>query len=242
MKYDVTVVTTLFNYEGYIEDCIKSFLNQKLNGLSAEMVIVDDASTDKSHEKVKPYLDRVNYIRLHKNMGYSYAKNVGIKTSRSDVLVMLDADDMLTSTSLFDRYQRIIDNFDFVHGPVLDLRGDKLVRSKLWEKWIKSKKDSPCYKFVHAQSVMLKKSIHKDIGLYDEGLRSKSDREMWARIFNRPNQFRVGWVDTDVAIYRNHSKQMHKSKEKLRINDRLQKEVLKKIDRRSTDLSDVKFS
>ena len=96
--------------------------------------------------------------------------------------------------------------------------------------WLKTKN----WKYVHAQGVMLKKKIHRKIGLYDETLSCKSDREFFARVFNYG--FKIGTVKNDVALYRRHKKQMHRSKEKAKINDKLQKEVLKKIEIRKNNL------
>lgn len=235
----VSVITTLYNYRSYIADAIKSFLKQSLQ--DSEMIIVDDASTDFPMDVIQPFIsERVKYVRLENNKGYSHAKNVGISMSDSEILVMLDADDMLTDTSLERRYKKIMDGYDLVHGPALDLKvGDtsSMPVSSLWTKWLKSKKDANCYKYIHAQTVMIRKDVHRKIGLYDESLRFKSDREMWARVMS--HNLKVGWVDEPVSIYRIHSKQMHKSKEKARINDVLQAEVLTKIARRSKDLSDV---
>jgi len=236
--FKVSVITTLYNYKDYIVDCIESFLKQ--NFKDSEMIIVDDASTDNPYPNIKKYMsDRVRYIKLDKNMGYSHAKNVGIKASISDVLVMLDSDDMITENGISLRYDRIQEGYDLVHGPVLDFtkKEGKIItkESRLWQKWKKSRKDASCYKLIHAQSVMLKKDIHKKIGLYDENLRSKSDREMWARILN--HNFRISYVEDYVSLYRRHNKQMHRSPEKLKINDELQKQVLSLIEKRKNDLS-----
>ena len=126
--------------------------------------------------------------------------------------------------------------YDFVHGPCLDVKEKRLlVRNRMWNLWLKEKS----YKYVHAQGVMLKKDIHRKIGLYDESLKCKSDREFFARVFN--HGFKIGVVKDDVAYYRRHLKQMHRSKEKLKINDKLQKEVLEKIEKRKKDLSNLEM-
>jgi len=232
--FKVSVITTLYNYRKYIHKTIKSFLKQDFN--DSEMIIVDDASTDNPYKIIKKYeSDRVVYVPLDKNMGYSHAKNVGIKKARSEILVMLDADDMLMQRGIVTRYDKIMNGYDFVHGPCLDLKDNELKRSKMWKQWLKS----GSYKHVHAQGVMLKKDIHRKIGLYDETLRCKSDREMFARIFN--HDFKIGSVENYVAIYRRHLKQMHRSKEKMKINKQLQKDVLAKIEKRKTDLSDLEM-
>ncbi|MHA1469204.1 MAG: glycosyltransferase family 2 protein [Candidatus Asgardarchaeia archaeon] len=242
ITYEISVITTLYNYRDYIVDCIESFLKQ--NFKNSEMIIVDDNSIDNPYPNIKKYIsDRVKYIKLRKNCGYSHAKNVGINMASADILVMLDADDMTTENGIALRYEKIKQGFDFVHGPVLDfsVREDsiKTKESRLWQKWLNGKKDASCYKLVHAQSVMLKKDIHRKIGLYDESLRSKSDREMWARVFN--HRFKIGYVDKYVSMYRRHKRQMHRSKEKLKINKQLQRKVLSLIEKRKTDLSGVEF-
>jgi len=231
----VSVITTLYNYESYISDCIKSFLEQDFS--KSEMIIVDDCSTDNSYRVAKKYISsRIKVIHLSKNRGYSNAKNIGIKASSANILVMLDADDMLIKNGISIRYKKLIKGYDFVHGPCLDLKkGRPLVRNRLWDLWL----EKQIWKYVHAQGVMLKKNIHRKIGLYDETLRSKSDREFFARVFN--HGFKVGFVKEDVAYYRRHKKQMHRSKEKLKINDKLQKEVMQKIKKRKKYLADLEM-
>lgn len=236
----VSVVTTLYNYRRYVRDCVESFLDQDMT--DSEMIIVDDCSTDNPSEVISRYLgDRVRYIRLPKNRGYSHAKNVGIKSALADVLVMLDADDMLTKNGISCRYAKIQEGFDMVHGPVINLK-DGAMESDMprFMQWLNSKRDASTYKLIHAQSVMLRKDIHKTVGLYDETLRCKSDREMWARILAR-SQFKIGWVIEPVAIYRKHGNQMHKSNYKVANNDRLEAEVKQKIKQRKTDLSGLEM-
>lgn len=234
----ISVITTLYNYRHYLEDCIKSFLDQ--NFLESEMIIVNDGSTDSPNKVMKKISDkRISFIDLGKNYGYSYAKNVGIKQSKGEYLVMLDADDMLTPNSLDIRYRKITEGYDMVHGPALDLKKGKTSISSLWKKWLDSDKQKDSYKYVHAQSVMLRRDLHKEIGLYDTDLRFKSDREMWGRIFYR--QYIIGFVNDPVCLYRIHDNQMHKSKAKAKINDVLALEVVDKINRRSKNLSDVEM-
>lgn len=231
----ITVVTTLYNYARYIGECVESFLKQDYK--DSEMVIVDDGSTDDPYAALNKYLfdypDRIRYERLPKNKGEPYAKNVGLKLANGSVIVMLDADDMLTEKSLSRRIAKINEGVDFVHGPVLDLKNGQLGKSKLWQSWL----ESPVYKHVHAQSVMLRKGIHSEIGMYDETLPHKNDREMWARIFNRG--YKIGTVPEPVSIYRLHDKQKHKTREKLAMNKELQKRVLKIIEHRKTNLNGV---
>ena len=57
---------------------------------------MDDGSKDDPYTVIKPYVnDKIKYIKLDKNKGYSAAKNVGIRASTGSLIVVLDADDML---------------------------------------------------------------------------------------------------------------------------------------------------
>lgn len=231
----VSVITTLYNYEKYISECIESFLNQ--NFLDSEMIIVDDCSTDDSFFAVSKYLsERVRYFKLVEKSNYSVAKNVGIKQARGDVLVMLDADDMLTKNGITSRHNKLVSgNYDLVHGPCFVLQDGRKYRAPVWKKYLKTKH----FRDVHAQTVMLRKNIHSIIGLYDETLWASSDYEMWGRIFLR--NFKIGTVDEEVSIYRMHSKQMHISEKKKKAQEKITVEVLTKIEMRKTDLSGLEI-
>tara|TARA_Y100000034_G_scaffold92333_1_gene111574 strand:- start:20167 stop:20895 length:729 start_codon:yes stop_codon:yes gene_type:complete len=238
----ISVITTLFNYRHYIEDCIRSLLSQVDPGVPIEHIIVDDFSKDNPKKILDKYAsDQIRCFYLPKNSGYSAAKNYGIKKARYDTLVMLDADDWLTKNSLCMRYKRMESKgLDLVHGPVHRMsKGKNIGLSPMFKRWNRNKKSSKRWSYIHAQSVMLKKKIHSEIGLYDEDMKCKSDREMWARIFNR--NYRIGTVAKPVAFYRVHSKQMHRSKWKLKNNKKLTKDMAEKITKRRSDLSGIKM-
>jgi len=230
----VSVITTLYNYRRYIEDCIKSFLNQDFE--DSEIIIVDDCSTDNPLDVIGKYIgERVRYVKLPEKANYSIAKNVGIKNSTSEILVMLDADDMLTKNGVSTRYSKLIEGYDFVHGPCIVLNKGKQYRAPVWKRYLQNKS----FRNVHAQTVMLRKDIHRKIGLYDEELWSSSDYEMWGRIFT--HGFRIGFVEEDVSVYRMHSKQMHRSAQKLKELATITKRVKEKIEKRKSGLSDIEM-
>ena len=178
----------------------------------------------------------MRYTLLKEKANYSVAKNVGIKNSRAEVLVMLDADDMLTPNGITVRYDKLMEGFDLVHGPSLIWKDNgQRERGSIWNKYLKTRNPRD----IHAQTVMLRKDIHRKIGLYDSTMWNSSDREMWIRIYN--HGFKIGFVHENVSIYRMHSRQMHRSKEKLAVLN----EVLRNIEviskRRKTDLSDLEM-
>lgn len=233
--FEVSVITTLYNYRQYIGDCIKSFLNQDFS--NSEMIIVDDGSTDNPQQVIHPFLcERVKYIRLPENTNYSNAKNVGIYNSSSEVLVMLDADDMLTPGGMSCRFKKLQEGYDLVHGPVLRMQGGITKREGMWSNWLKTLEVS----HIHAQSMMLRKDIHRKIGLYDTKLWASGDREMIFRIANFG--LKIGTVDEDVAIYRVHPLQMHKSRKKMQARGSLKSLVKDLVGKRKKgDYSGLEF-
>lgn len=231
----VSVITTLYNYAHYIGACIESFLNQDF--IDSELVIIDDCSTDNPNRVLSEYTDpRIRYRRLSSKANYTFAKNEGIRNARAGTLVLLDADDMLTKNGISTRFEKLQQGFDFVHGPCLELRKGLLSRDPAWKKWLENNIST----WVHAQAVMYRKSIHSKIGLYDTALWASSDREMFNRIFDAG--YKIGTVDKDVAIYRIHPQQMHRSSKKQGDKPRL-KELIKqvRVKRRAGDYSGLEM-
>lgn len=90
----VSIVITNYNYEGYVREAIESCLSQ--TEAPAEIIVVDDGSTDGSLAAIQPYADR-GAVRLlaQPNQGVAAARNTGIAAAVGAFIVCLDADDRL---------------------------------------------------------------------------------------------------------------------------------------------------
>ncbi|MBV8817914.1 MAG: glycosyltransferase [Acidobacteriaceae bacterium] len=229
MRPQVSVITPLYNYAEYVAWTIKSVLKQTCQ--SFEHILVDDGSTDESAEVVRPFLsdDRIRLIELGKNCGFSVAKNIGIEASRADYITTIDADDMLTRDSLQLRldYLQQHQQYDGVHGRVYictdagdaterthELAEDPWHPQRMREHAARGS-DTP-WEAVHAQGVLCRRSVYERVGLYDEEMRWKADREMWYRMMH--HGCRLGYLDAFVAIYRLHGRNMSQSEERRRSN------------------------
>ena len=91
----VSLVIPMFNEESNIlkllieiEIVLKTFNKY-------EIIIVDDNSSDRSYQKVKEYKninDKIILFKNKKNFGQSYSITKGIKNSKYDTIITLDAD------------------------------------------------------------------------------------------------------------------------------------------------------
>jgi teichuronic acid biosynthesis glycosyltransferase TuaG len=86
----ISVVIPCYNVRDYVAEAIRSALSQTV--LPAEIIVVDDGSTDGSDSIVAAFAPRVNLVR-QKNAGPSAARNSGIRLSTGDLIAFLDADD-----------------------------------------------------------------------------------------------------------------------------------------------------
>jgi len=241
----ISVIVPLYNYKTFIKDNIESILCQSISNW--ELIIVDDCSTDNPYTIIKPYLkENIKYIRLDKNVGYGSAKNIGLREALGEWAVVLDADDMLTKKSLEVRVSSLEKfNKKWCHAKAYEFSGSKPYKFKVnkrksflrFKKMQKTGKYKNLWKSIHAQTVMVHMDIYRQVGLYEPSLRSMGDKEMWARIMN--NVSKPLFVDSFVANYRQHNKQMHRSKKKLKNLARFEKILNKCIKRRrSGNLSD----
>ena len=122
-----TVIIPLYNKENYVENALKSILNQTF--IDFEVLIINDCSTDKSVSKIEPYLsEKVRIIHHEKNKGLSATRNTGIKNAKADYVCYLDADDLWKPTFLETIYRLIINfpeakiygtNYEEVYGTQL---------------------------------------------------------------------------------------------------------------------------
>lgn len=89
----VSVIMPIYNEEKYLSKAIDSILAQTYSAW--ELIIVNDASTDRSEEIVKSYTDsRIRYLSYEENRGNPYAQNLGMKAARGEYLLALAGDDI----------------------------------------------------------------------------------------------------------------------------------------------------
>lgn len=179
-----TVIIPLYNKEKYIENAIKSIINQTFTDF--ELLIINDCSTDKSVEIASKFLsEKVHLIHHEKNSGLAATRNTGIKKATSNYVTFLDADD-LWKPHFLEKIFHLIQNF-----PEARIFGTNY--EEIWNKTIKKPHNGSenlptdfagyvnFFKINLKQglynhgSVCLHKEVYEKVGFYNENIQLSQD-------------------------------------------------------------------
>jgi glycosyltransferase involved in cell wall biosynthesis len=89
----VDIVIDNFNYGRYIAEAIHSARAQTHPGI--RLIVVDDGSSDDSRKVIESLADQIDEVVLKENGGQASAINAGLARCEGEVVIFLDADDVL---------------------------------------------------------------------------------------------------------------------------------------------------
>ena len=201
----VSVVIPTHNRSELIKNAVSSVLSQTYKNI--ELIIVDDASTDKTEEVVKS-LDqsKIRYIKNEEAKGGNYARNLGISSSKGKYVAFLDDDDewmpekVADQVALFEEDQSIglvytgaeiiytSKNYKYIRQP--KHRGD-LSKEILMRNYIGT-----------TSSVMVKRSLLEKVGGFDNDMPALQDYDLWIRI---AQVAQIGYINKPLIKYYNYT-------------------------------------
>jgi glycosyltransferase involved in cell wall biosynthesis len=131
MNLKFSIIINNFNYSNYIGTCIESALNQTYENV--EIIVADDGSTDNSRAIIESYGSSI--IPVFKvNGGQASALNAGYKKIHGDLVLFLDADDILWPSCVSEiirHWRSDLMNLHF-NLAIIDSSGDST--GNLWHK------------------------------------------------------------------------------------------------------------
>ncbi|MFW0774833.1 oligosaccharide flippase family protein [Paenarthrobacter nitroguajacolicus] len=188
----VTVIITCFNYGRFLRQAVESALAQ--DGVTVEVIVVDDASTDDSiavAQELAASSHQVRILRHTSNQGPVTSFNDGAVLARGEFMVRLDADDVLTPGSLQRAVNvaRAYPSVGLVYGHPLHFTTSELPRPRLttkaWTVWPgREWLEDRCrngLNVITSPEAFIRRSVLQTIG-YQAHLKHTHDMELWLRI------------------------------------------------------------
>ena len=201
----VTVIIPVFNQQKYIARCIRSILNQTLDKSHYDIIVVNDASTDKTREILELYNDDITLINNNKNLGLPSSLNIAIKKIKTSYFVRVDSDDYVNENFLKFLYIFLEENknFDAVACDYLLVDENENVIKR------KNSLRSPI-----ACGILFRLKNIIEIGLYDENFLINEDVDLRKRFLKK---FNIKRLELPLYRYRRHLNNMTNDKKKLKI-------------------------
>jgi glycosyltransferase involved in cell wall biosynthesis len=178
----ISVVTPSFNQAEFIEETIRSVLDQEYPNL--EYIIVDGGSTDGSHEIIQHYSDRLAWWVSEPDQGQTDAINKGFARARGDILAWLNSDDTYLPGALAEAASFLGKNpqVGMVYGNtnLVDGKGNILglfpARQTNYQRLLRG--------FVHIpqQASFFRAELWKKVGPLDPSFYFAMDYDLWVRL------------------------------------------------------------
>ena len=207
---EISVIIPTYNRCDLLKRAINSVIKQTIT--PKEIIIVDNGSTDQTYQMVSSLFPEINYF-IEKKRGVSAARNKGILESKSKWIAFLDSDDTWKPTKLEKQMEFSIfnqDKYRIIHTDETWYRNKKFLNQLKKHKKSGGNifKNSLQLCCISPSSVVLKKQIFEEYGLFDENLEVCEDYDMWIRITSKEE---VGFLDSPLVLkYGGHSDQLSK--------------------------------
>ena len=211
----VSIVTPNYNGEKYLEETIKSIINQTSDDY--EFILVDGKSTDNSLNIIKKYIKKINILISEKDKSMYHAIDKGISKAKGEVIIWINSDDLL--------HKKAVQNVStiFKKNPGIDwISGINGYIKKniqfssipyIYPKFILSKgyANHAHWGFVQQESISFRKKLYKKSGGFDYKYNNSCDFGLWKQFSNmtKLHSFYINigyfrsWEGQDSKVNRN---------------------------------------
>lgn len=203
----ISVITPSFNQGHFIEQTIRSVLDQEYPNL--ELIVVDGGSTDQTLDILQAYRDRITWVS-EKDRGQSDAINKGLRMATGEILTYLNSDDLLLPGSLtavaeyfstnpkvewVTGYCRNIDATNNAVQSSVTAYKNFLLRHYRYSILIG-------INFISQMSTFWRRSAMESIGYFDEQAHLVMDYDYWLRLSKRGAP---GLLRQELSAFRLHA-------------------------------------
>ena len=204
----ISVIVPVFNQERYIGRCLRSLLNQTIPNHQYEIIVIDDASSDRTSYALELFHNSICTIRNLNNLGLPASLNIGINASNAPFIVRVDSDDYVNINFLHSLYIFLEMNPDF------DAAACDYWLFEHNENWIKryNSIENPI-----GCGIMFRKHQLYEIGLYDENFRIHEEQDLRIRF---QKKYIIKRVPLPLYRYRRHQNNLTNDKEAVEFHSR----------------------
>lgn len=237
----VSIIIPVYNGSNYLEEAIKSAINQDYNNI--EVIVVNDGSNDDGLTRViaMKYIDKIIYLEKN-NGGVASALNFGIMHMTGDFFSWLSHDDLFHKSKISKQIDFILrykinfeNNLIFSNYYLIDKESLIINKSNLNPYTsIKFKVWLACYSELNGCTLLIHKSIFNRIGYFDELLKHTQDYKLWFKMALNNN---FVFFPDHLVYSRQHEKQDSRAYSSEAFKEILK---LKQFYIRNMPLSDIK--
>lgn len=180
----VSVVIPSYNSGRFVTEAVDSVLAQRRP--AAEVLVVDDGSTDDTRQRLAGYGAPVRYL-YQENQGVSAARNLGVRAASGDLIAFLDADDVWHRRKLEEQLAVLgrrpdiallgSDTFAWPAGqtPIVDEEPGGAVETVPWRRLAVKN-------YFTTSSIVVRRSALERAGPFDPKLQGPEDYDLWLRV------------------------------------------------------------
>jgi glycosyltransferase involved in cell wall biosynthesis len=192
----IAVVVAAHNQEKYIGRCIRSLLAQTLATADYEIIVVDDASTDRTAYALGLFELEIRVITNGKQSGLPASLNRAIESTGAQFVVRVDGDDYVNKDFLSFLHAFLSQNtyMDAAACDYLVMNN----REEIMERCSCDERPIGC-------GIMFRKEHLIDIGLYDESFPWHEDQDLRIRFLQK---YSISRVELPLYRYRRHDNNM----------------------------------
>ena len=187
----VSIIIPVRNRPDDIEGCLQSLRRLNYPAEKLEIIVVDDASTDRTPDVVGRYPVRLIRVKHHKQA--SYCRNLAARHARGDILAFIDSDCLAGVAWLRELMPAFKDTRLGALGGVVDGyynetgldRYEKVKSSLNVSSWFRrSQKNNPFF-YLPACNLLVRRHLFLDLGGFKEDLVVGEDVDLCWRIRKR---------------------------------------------------------
>jgi glycosyltransferase involved in cell wall biosynthesis len=188
----VSILIAAHNCRPWIARAVESALNQ--NWERCEVIVVDDCSTDETHEELQQFQNSIHLERASVNGGQNVTRNRLTELSNGEWLIYLDADDELSSDSVEQKLE-FRDEAHAIYGSTniatyvdqREVHSNRIVAEDFDDPW----QAAFAWKFPNTSAFCVKRRAVRDVGGWNEKIKNCTDYDLYFRLLLKRYKFKA---------------------------------------------------